>query len=589
MRLHWFTAFANDERAGPSRALRGWLRRRAPSWLCSPLRRAAQTASLVLFLGLFFYVCWPYTARPLPDADGWPAHYTQDFAAKELLPADAFLNLDPLVGISTALAGRTWTPAMLWAVVVLLVCLLIPRGFCGYLCPFGTFIDLFDWALGRRLKRFRVKRDGWWVHLKYYILLACLISSLFGLLLTGFLAAIPVLTRGLLLSAAPLHLGLAQGWHRAPPLTGAQWLSLALFLGVLALGFLRPRFWCRYVCPSGAIFSIANLARLTDRKVASSCTACGKCRRACPFDAIAPDFSTRALDCTFCQTCGGACPPGAINFVWRANVLPEEIAKEPSAGVRLSRRGFLGAAVGGAAGALGVQRLFGAGAAAIVRPPGSIPEPAFLRQCIRCGACMKVCPNNVLQPLGFAQGIEGLWTPAAATDWAGCEPSCNLCTEVCPTGAIRPLPLEEKRVARMGLAVIDEATCLPYANREACQLCYDECRASGYDAIEFVRLHVELDEDGLPREKSGYLAPVVLPDLCVGCALCQGRCYGINVKDKRLLGRSAVEVFAGAGKEDRLESGSYLALRAEEKRRREEELRRQNDNAGDSYLPDFLQ
>ncbi len=116
-------------------------------------------------------------------------------------------------------------------------------------------------------------------------------------------------------------------------------------------------------------------------------------------------------------------------------------------------------------------------------------------------------------------------------DWAGCESSCNACTQVCPTGAIRALPLEEKKVARMGLAIVNERTCLPYAGREACQLCVDDCAAAGYHAIEFIRVGTQADEMGNPIEDSGFLAPVVLADKCVGCGLCQTRCYGINVAE----------------------------------------------------------
>ncbi len=133
-----------------------------------------------------------------------------------------------------------------------------------------------------------------------------------------------------------------------------------------------------------------------------------------------------------------------------------------------------------------------------VRPPGSVPEESFLQLCIRCGECFKACPNNVLHPLGFQQGLEGLWTPQVVADWAGCESSCNACGQVCPTGAIRALPLEEKRVARMGLAIVDPRTCLPYAGREACQLCVDECHSAGYHAIEFIYACIRIELDAMP-------------------------------------------------------------------------------------------
>jgi ferredoxin len=269
----------------------------------------------------------------------------------------------------------------------------------------------------------------------------------------------------------------------------------------------------------------------------------------------------------------------------------------PTNETALGRRGFLslaagtGAAIAGAVGLTAATKAFGAArngshAALPVRPPGSVPEREFLQLCIRCGECFKACPNNVLQPLAFQQGLEGLWTPAVAADWAGCESSCNACGQVCPTGAIRALSLEEKKVARMGLALVDQQTCLPFAGREACQLCVDECISAGYHAIEFLRVGTEVDEAGLPIEGSGFLAPNVLAEKCVGCGLCQTRCYGINVAEKKLLARSAIIIEAGEGKEDRLMSGSYLALREAEAARRDELQKAKSGE--DGYLPDFL-
>ena len=184
--------------------------------------------------------------------------------------------------------------------------------------------------------------------------------------------------------------------------------------------------------------------------------------------------------------------------------------------------------------------------------------------------------------MGFEHGFKALWTPRVVANWAGCESTCNNCGQVCPTGAIRALPIEEKRVARMGLAKV-ESNCLPLAGREACQLCVDECKAAGYHAIEFMRVHPRLDDSGNPIEGSGFSAPVVLADKCVGCGLCQTRCHVINVKTKKLLSSVAIVVEAGPGKEDRLASGSYRALRE-----RERQTRTPAAGADDSYLPDFL-
>lgn len=504
------------------------------------------------------------------DPNHWPSHHTENLAQKETWSAELFLAIDPLVSLSTAIASRSWVWSLTGAAVILIICLLIPRGFCGYICPLGTVIDLFDGSIGKRVKRLRVGRDGWWVHIKYYLLTAILLAAGMGVLISGYFSAIPVITRALLFIGEPTQTALARGLHLIAPLQIGHWISLFLFAGVLCLGFLRPRFWCKYICPSGALFSIGNLFRVTERKVESSCIHCDKCVTVCPFDAIKPDFTTRGTDCTLCQTCGGVCPTHAIKFVERWNTWDLKPINEPPTGeTRMGRRGFMsffsGAAlaVAGGIGSATVTKLFGAkldDASSIhpIRPPGSVPEQEFLQMCIRCGECFKVCPNNVLQPMGFAQGLEGLWTPEARPDWAGCDPSCNACGQVCPTGAIRALPLEEKKAARMGLAVVNEATCLPFAGKEDCQLCVDECHAAGYNAIEFTSAGAELDENGLIIPDSGFLAPLVLADRCVGCGICQTRCKAINVDQKQLLTKSAIIIEVGPGKEDRQSTGTYI-------------------------------
>ena len=534
----------------------------------SPAAEADPTSLELLSLTL-----GPVSVHPR-DPASWPSHYADNLTDKEDVAAELFLSIDQLISLSTGIASRAWVWSLVSAGIILAVCVFIPRGFCGYLCPLGTLIDIFDWLVGSRVTRFRVSGDGWWVHIKYYILLGVLVAACFGVLLSGFVAAIPVITRGMLFVFAPFQNGAANGWHKVPPLHLGHLLSIVLFIGVLFLGLMRPRFWCKYVCPSGAVFSLWNLLRVTERKVESSCIHCNKCVEICPFDAIKPDFTTRTTDCTFCQTCGGVCPTQAITFVGRWATLDLKTVNEPPTHeTPLGRRGFLSAGIGvassvaaGAAAAV-TTKSFGANLDAsdslrLVRPPGSVPEREFLQMCIRCCECFKACPSDVLQPLGFQQGLEGLWTPYVNADWAGCASSCNGCGQVCPTGAIRALPLEEKRHARMGLAFINLQTCLPHAGKEACQLCVDECTSAGYNAIEFTRVGTEVDDAGQPIEGTGYLAPLMIDDKCVGCGLCQTRCYGINVSEKKLLDASAIVIKAGTDHEDRLMSGSYARLRA---------------------------
>jgi len=590
MRLNWFLAHPLKTSGRLRRAVRRLLRLPGASWAASPVRRVVQIGCFVLFLVLVFHVSWPYG----------PPEYAETFAAKQFIQAEAFLALDPLVSVSTALAGRAWVGSLAWAGVLLAACLIVPRGFCGYVCPLGTLIDTFDWAVGRRVTRFHLTRRGRWVDLKYFLLGATLLASVAGVLVSGFLAAIPIVTRGLVFLLGPVQQGTQSGWYLVPPIGIGHVLGVGVLLIVLGLGLLGNRFWCRYVCPTGAIFSVANHLRLTGRQVTADCIACGQCVKACPFDAIEPDFETRHAECTFCQTCGGVCPTRAITFTDRWHEVQPRPATEPAGpSLPVSRRDFFSGTAVAFGTILGTKYLFDGGRAAgppgpiLVRPPGSVPEPQFLQLCVRCGACFKVCPNDVLQPVAFQQGLEGLWTPRAVPDWSGCDPKCNNCGQACPTGAIRALPLEEKRSARMGLAVVDEKLCLPLNGRAECQtdgvpgsllgkglLCVDECLAAGYGAMEFIGMGgTATDEadwggdmaagDGAEPPGESYLAPVVLAEKCVGCGLCQTRCHKINVVGKRLIGETAIRVEAGPGKEDRLTTGSYTALRQAEQAERD--------------------
>ena len=547
----FFPFLKKSRRTGWAGRLFRFLERVGPVTRSSPVRRAIQVGCLAAFLYAFFYVCWPYSST----FDGSTFHLKESFSV------EAFLLIDPLVGLSTALAGHVLNWATLWWMIgILAFCVLVPRAFCGYFCPLGTLIDAFDWLIGRHFKRWHLVENGpkyGWVHIKYYLLAGVLLTSLCGILTSGFVAAIPVLTRGLLFTGGRAQLGWVKGEAHVPPIDWTFYSSIALFAVVFLLSLMGRRFWCRYVCPSGAMLSVFNFFRVGERKVESSCINCNKCVEICPFDAIHEDFSTRTNDCTYCQTCGGECPVDAIKFVTRWNNVDLKVLGTPEVANRpLSRRGFLSAGVLGAA-AVGLTRVADASGDSHkpLRPPGSVPEPEFLDLCIRCGECFKVCPGPVLHPAGLQYGVESLWTPVATPEHAGCHQECNYCTQVCPTGAIQPLDLLVKRETHMGLAVVNTQTCLPFRDdaREDCDLCFQECADAGYNAIDMRPIRIPVDRDELEAqgfsdfemdEMGSIQAPFVDPDKCVGCGICTYRCHTKFVVQERRLDESAVLIEA---------------------------------------------
>src|SRR5512139_3902709 len=110
------------QRSGWRKILNTALRKLGPSWQAAPIRRTLQTICLLLYLDLFFRVSWPY-AVPFSD---------QVLPAKEWLPVGLFLWIDPLVGLSTAIAAQWWNVALIGMATILLIGVVFPRGFCGY-------------------------------------------------------------------------------------------------------------------------------------------------------------------------------------------------------------------------------------------------------------------------------------------------------------------------------------------------------------------------------------------------------------------------------------------------------------------------
>jgi MauM/NapG family ferredoxin protein len=165
----------------------------------------------------------------------------------------------------------------------------------------------------------------------------------------------------------------------------------------------------------------------------------------------------------------------------------------------------------------------------LLRPPGAVEEKEFLKRCVKCGECMKVCTTNGLQPTLFEAGVEGIWSPMLVPRIGYCEYRCTLCGQVCPTGAIKRLQLEEKAKVKIGLAMIEKGRCLPWAHGRPCIVCEEVCPTSK-KAIWYEEVQV--------RDRQGKIVIVKQPhvdlELCIGCGICEAKCP--------VLGRPAIYV-----------------------------------------------
>jgi polyferredoxin len=485
------------------------------------LRRISQGIFLLVFLFLFIQ-----TESKGNDELGYPVKI--------------FLDFDPLILTTTLLSAHAVAKAFFLSVAMIVATLVLGRVFCGWVCPLGTLNNLVGSM--RKWKPHTPTRD--WYRVKYYLLIFLLISSLFTLQLVGIMDPLSLLIRSLSISVYPLInysfrslfdslytanirgvvdvseyiysllkkgvLSFQQPFFRQSAFIGV------LFFFILGLNLVEKRFWCRYLCPLGAFLGILSRFSVLKRSVSEGCTSCGACTSVCQGNA-SPDRKDewRDAECFYCWNCDDICPQNAVSFGF--------LGKKASAGMDLGRRRVITAMVSGvvAVPLLRQSPLSKSGYSnpRLIRPPGSLEEREFLKRCVKCGECMKVCITNGLQPTLIEAGLEGVWSPLLVPRIGYCEYRCTLCGQVCPTGAIKRLDLKEKVKVKIGLAMIDKGRCLPYAHATPCIVCEEVC-PTPKKAIWFEETKVK-DRQG--REML-LKQPRVDLELCIGCGICETKC-----------------------------------------------------------------
>jgi polyferredoxin len=193
---------------------------------------------------------------------------------------------------------------------------------CGFLCPFGLLQELLyvpAAQIGRRWPaagRFLGKTYAhpMFRHLKYAILLLpVILLPLFALDRFGFGApwfCKYICPAGMLMGAGPV-LAAQPALH---PLIGWIFsLKLAICIAVVLLSMASHRFFCKYLCPLGAVYGLFNRISLYRMSVdAEKCVSCGTCRKVCPMGAD-PTEKPNGTECIRCGKCTGSCPHGAIS------------------------------------------------------------------------------------------------------------------------------------------------------------------------------------------------------------------------------------------------------------------------------------
>lgn len=227
---------------------------------------------------------------------------------------------DPLAGAESIFASKK-------LVYVLLISLLIPvvatvllgRVFCSWICPMNLLLEFSDKL--RELLRFLEIRP-WNLRfsrsIKYMLLVVGLaMTAIMAVPVLGYVYPPAIVGReahdlvfGIFDRAESRRMGIWMG--------GLTWMSLIVLGIALFEVTVSRRWWCRYVCPGGAIYSLLGWARwVRVKRVADKCTLCGDCVVVCPMGLV-PMHDVMGIECDNCGLCMSSCGDDALGYaVWR--------------------------------------------------------------------------------------------------------------------------------------------------------------------------------------------------------------------------------------------------------------------------------
>jgi len=194
---------------------------------------------------------------------------------------------------------RILISSLILSVGVMLTVFIFRRGFCGWICPFGTVQELLSKITKK--KKLPKNIDRYARYLKYLVLILILVfTAIMGeLVFRGF---DPFLTF--------FHFGKGVLWNPEP----GHLVPFIITVVVLLLAVFIERFWCRYLCPLGAFMAIFTKLGITKiQRNRRTCNNCKLCDKVCPVDIEVAKIKT--LDdeeCLNCNKCVDVCPKDSL-------------------------------------------------------------------------------------------------------------------------------------------------------------------------------------------------------------------------------------------------------------------------------------
>ena len=227
---------------------------------------------------------------------------------------------DPLAAAESIAARKAVAKVLLISLIIpLAATLLLGRIFCSWVCPMNVLLELTDKLRGvlhfLEIKPRDVQFSPW---VKYALLAVGIVMAAYlSLPILGYIYAPAIISReihdlvfGMFDRAEDGSFGFWAG--------GLTWMSLIIAGIALLEVTVSRRWWCRYICPGGALYSLIGAARPIRVKLSEArCTKCVDCVKVCPVG-LNPMQNMMGMECDNCGLCISHCPDGALNYgLWR--------------------------------------------------------------------------------------------------------------------------------------------------------------------------------------------------------------------------------------------------------------------------------
>ncbi|SDN88479.1 4Fe-4S binding protein [Acetanaerobacterium elongatum] len=195
-------------------------------------------------------------------------------------------------------------PQLIEVITVIPITILLGRFFCGWMCAFGAMGDLIS-AVSHKLfkRRFKISEQvDKALKMVKYILLVFIVVGIWSLNTTLFTAASPWDAFGMLFTVGKLP-DIAYVAANLLP-------ALIILIAIIIASFFIDRFFCRYLCPLGAVFSVISKLRVTRiLKPKDHCGNCRVCTNSCSMGIpLYKSDSNKSGECINCYKCVSACP-----------------------------------------------------------------------------------------------------------------------------------------------------------------------------------------------------------------------------------------------------------------------------------------